>query len=385
MTSRRAAPLRVAMVYHFWAHYREPVMAALDRDPTLDITFFGSVDERWGIALAHPDAVRHFEPVSFRPLGPISWQTAGITAALRDYDVIVYLGDPRFASTWLGAVAARLRGRRVMFWGHGWLREHRGLRRAYRHLFFRLADRVLVYAPRARLLAESSGFPAERVSVIFNSLDVAAASAVVRSIENGEHADADPRRLFADPARPLIICTARLTPLCRFDLLLEAAAMLGARGTPVNVLLVGDGPCRDALERQARALGVDAHFYGAVYDEDAIGPLLYGADVTVSPGKVGLTAMHSMMYGTPVITHGALDRQMPEVAAVRPGETGAFFAVDDAHDLADTITGWLDKATDRAAVRAACRAEIEARWTPEIQAELIAAQLHEVVGDRPHG
>ena len=44
-------------------------------------------------------------------------------------------------------------------------------------------------------------------------------------------------------------------------------------------------------------------FYGACYDESKLGELIFNADLCVSPGNVGLTAVHSMGYGTPVITH----------------------------------------------------------------------------------
>jgi glycosyltransferase involved in cell wall biosynthesis len=46
--------------------------------------------------------------------------------------------------------------------------------------------------------------------------------------------------------------------------LLEAVKVLGDRGTRVRALIVGDGPERGALQRQAAALGLDAIFTGRV-------------------------------------------------------------------------------------------------------------------------
>lgn len=48
------------------------------------------------------------------------------------------------------------------------------------------------------------------------------------------------------------------------DTLIEAAALLHDRGTPIRLLLVGDGPERGALERLAADRGVDAVFTGRV-------------------------------------------------------------------------------------------------------------------------
>jgi len=46
--------------------------------------------------------------------------------------------------------------------------------------------------------------------------------------------------------------------------LLEAVKILGDRGVPARALIVGDGPERGALQRQAAALGLDAIFTGRV-------------------------------------------------------------------------------------------------------------------------
>jgi glycosyltransferase involved in cell wall biosynthesis len=48
------------------------------------------------------------------------------------------------------------------------------------------------------------------------------------------------------------------------DTLIDAAALLHDRGTPIRLLLVGDGPERGALERRAADRGVDAVFTGRV-------------------------------------------------------------------------------------------------------------------------
>lgn len=373
--------LSVAVVYHAWPHYRQPVMQAMDRSEAIAYDFYGSGEALEGVLHACPRSVTRFVRAPFRRLGTLLWQPAAIRAA-RDhrYQAIVLLADPNFASTWVAAILARLRGVPVLFWGHGWLRPESALKQAVRRAYFGLSHRFLVYAERGKQLGIDAGFAAERITVVYNSLDVARADAVVAAIENGSNVAPRPQALFADPSRPLLICTARLTSKCRFDLLLTAAATLAERGFPVNVLLVGHGPERAALARQAEALDVAVHFFGACHDEDVVGPLLYHADLTVSPGKIGLTAMHSLMYGTPAITHGDFDAQMPEVEAIEPGRTGAFFRRDDAADLARTIARWLDVGPPRARVRDEARAAIRAKWTPDVQARIIEQAVLEVAG-----
>jgi glycosyltransferase involved in cell wall biosynthesis len=375
------ARLRVAVVYHAWPHYRQPVMQAMDRSGSIAYDFFGSGDALEGVLHAQAGAVARFVRAPFRRFGKLLWQPGAVRAA-RDgrYQAIILLADPNFVSTWVAAAIARIRRVPVLFWGHGWLRPESRVKQAVRYAYFRLANRFLVYAERGKRMGVAAGFAAERITVVYNSLDVTRADVVIAGIESGARRAVKPQTLFADPARPLLICTARLTAKCRFDLLIKAAALLADRGLPVNVLLVGEGPERRALEHQAADLGVAVHFFGACHDEAVVGPLLYHADLTVSPGKIGLTAMHSLMYGTPAITHGDFDAQMPEVEAIEPGRTGAFFHSGDVADLAATIAHWLETAPPRTEVREAARATIRAKWTPQGQAAIIEQAVLELTG-----
>jgi glycosyltransferase involved in cell wall biosynthesis len=374
-------PLRVAVVYHIWPHYRAAVVEAMDRSKRIHYDFFGSGEPFQGIKHMEPGHFRRFVKAPFRYVSRIMWQPKAVSAALsRDYDAVIYLADLNFASTWLAAVIGRLRRQPVLFWAHGWLKTEQGAKKRIRNLYFGLANQMLLYAERGKRLGSAAGYPEGKITVVYNSLDVDKADAVVQRIESGELDTVRPQSLFADPARPLIICTARITPLCRFDLLLEAAAILQKQGTQLNILLVGEGPEKPKLEKMAQDLGLAVHFYGACYDEDITGQLIYRSDLTVSPGKIGLTAMHTLMYGTPAITHDDLDQQMPEVEALEDGVTGKLFHWGDAGSLAQAIGGWLAAGRDREAVRTACRAAVHDRWNPHVQAEIIERAVLDAVG-----
>lgn len=78
-------------------------------------------------------------------------------------------------------------------------------------------------------------------------------------------------------------------------------------------------------------------FYGACYDEKQIAEFLYNADLCVSPGNVGLNAMHAMTFGCPVIRHSNMVAQMPEVEAIEDGLTGTYFEENNIESLAQSI------------------------------------------------
>jgi len=133
-------------------------------------------------------------------------------------------------------------------------------------------------------------------------------------------------------------------------------------------MLVGDGPEREALSQLAARRGVCVEFRGECYDEDTLRVLTSNACATVSPGKVGLTAMQSLAYGTPVITHGDLDSQMPEVEVVLPGTNGDFFVKGSVESLATTINNWAAYKGDRSELARTCIESLVPFYTAEWQA-----------------
>ena len=81
--------------------------------------------------------------------------------------------------------------------------------------------------------------------------------------------------------------------------------------------------------------------------------------------------MHSLAYGTPVITHDCADQQMPEFEAIVPGKSGAFFHYNDSHDLARTVLEWTQTELPSEHVREQCYRIIEERYNPEYQKVVI--------------
>ncbi len=291
-------------------------------------------------------------------------------AIRRDIQAIVFSGDAHFLTTWISALLARLSGKRVLFWTHGWIRQEHGPKRWIRCAFYHLAHGLLLYGHRARSIGIKEGFRSEDLYVVYNSLDYEHQKALRAQI-TPERLGYVRRELFEEPHRPLIICTSRLHKARRLDLLLEAIYVLRDQQHEVNLLLVGDGPERPTLERLASRYELPARFYGACYDEETLAELIMTANVTVAPGKVGLTAMHSLAYGTPVITHDNPDQQMPEWEAITPGLNGAFFKQGDVADLARVIYEWTKSVLPDEQIRGQCCSVIDRYYHPEFQCAVI--------------
>lgn len=369
--------MRVAIGYHFIAHYRAAVMESLMRDPALEVTFIadetepGKTIQPW----RRPDTARFLQSRCYQ-VGPLMLQPwLPWHLLVHRYDHVILLANAAWPTMWLAALTARARGARVHFWTHGWVKPESGIAARIRNIFYRLGHTLLLYGHYAKCIGVANGFTPERLHVIYNSLDAEAQQRLRSSVGPDELLELK-RKLF--PGRetlPLLICSSRLMKVRRLDMLLEAMHALRTRGLDLNLLLVGDGPEREPLSNQASALGLAVHFFGACYDEPMLGRLTMMSDLTVAPGKVGLTAMQSLGYGTPVLTHGDFADQMPEWEAIIPGKTGDLFANGDVVDLARAIERWFSSSPDREQVRAACYRMIDRFWNPANQHRLIKRAL----------
>jgi glycosyltransferase involved in cell wall biosynthesis len=373
MTVRR----QIAFFNPIFAHYRSALLRELSASTRHEFHFFGDTEDRYGaIPVARLPAGTRFTRVPYlRFLKVFAWQWGTIRPTLfGDFDAYILEGDAYYLSSWVGALLARMRGRRVLFWSHGWTRKDTGLKGLIRNTFYRLADGLLLYGDRARAIGIDSGFSPDRLYVMYNSLDYERQRQCAESVTPAELA-ALRARLFGADAVPVVIATARLTDKKRFDLLVRALGLINRRGRRVDLLLVGDGPARAGLEQLAASEGVHVVFVGACYDERQLAALYACASVTGSPGEIGLTCMHSLGYGVPVVTHSNPDLQMPEAEALVPGSSGDLFEPDNTADLAAKLDRWTQQPGVPEHTRRACQARIAQRYHARVQARAIENAL----------
>jgi glycosyltransferase involved in cell wall biosynthesis len=374
---------RVAILYPYLAHYREAVFDALSSSAARHrYEIFADRQSNMPSMVTIPlESSRYCDPagrLNWRFVrnhwffDQLLWQSGALRIALSpEFDTLILLGNVKYISTWAAAILARIAGKRVLMWTHGVLRREHGVRGGLRRMFYRLAHGLLLYGVRARdLLADD--FDLNRLYVIYNSLDTTVQLRALEALDDDACAAA--RRSYGIPAgAPLLVAIGRLVPGKDLQLLPQALQILRTQGLEAHLLLIGDGPLRQMLGNLARDLGVqgNVHFAGPVYTEAELCPLIAAADLCVSPGPVGLMAMHALIYGTPVITHDDFDQQKPEFEAIQAGRTGAFFRCGDPAHLAETVRTWLSMNCDRQDVATRCRERMLQYYTPGNQRELI--------------
>ena len=142
------------------------------------------------------------------------------------------------------------------------------------------------------------------------------------------------------------------------DVVVRAFARLAAERADVSLDIIGDGPAREGLQRQAAKLGVaDRVHMPGFMDRAALGRVYrdYDAFVTASTIETqGIVLLEAMSAGLPVIGVDAL--AIPEL--VRDGRDGLIVPAGDDEALAQAMARMLEDEELRARFGNACREDV---------------------------
>jgi glycosyltransferase involved in cell wall biosynthesis len=215
---------------------------------------------------------------------------------------------------------------------------------------------IAVAASHGQFLAKNLGVDSSRVAVIPNGVDTQrfapfADAAAVR------------RELGIGPTAPVVGLVAALRPEKNHELFLEMAARVVAALPDAQFLLIGDGPCRAALEHRAAELGVAEHvqFLGSRHD---VPRLLAALDVFALTSHIEanpVSILEAMSVGKPVVATnvGSIHE------AVAEGRTGFLVTPGDAYQMADRILRLLHDPLRAQAMGAAAREAVVSQWSIE--------------------
>jgi glycosyltransferase involved in cell wall biosynthesis len=224
---------------------------------------------------------------------------------------------------------------------------------------YRIAHVALANSPRVGdILHELDRVPRRRIAVVSNFLDERTFDPPSEDVRN-----AVVRELGLAGARATIGVVANLRPVKDHAMLLQALARLHSRWPDVKVVLVGEGPSREELQRLAEQLGVAAQvvFAGRRPNDPNLN-FLFDIGVLCSK-REGLpnSVLEAMAAGIPVVATdvgGVGD-------AVVDGETGHLVPAGDAGRLAMALDSLLANPDRARAMGAAGRARAATMYSPE--------------------
>jgi len=364
---------KICCALNFAPHYREEIFLLMEEE--LDCDFFvGSKTFGTIKKIDYSRFNKKVNELAFTRIFKHFYFLKGQTRlGFANYSHYIITGQPYNLSAWALLILSKIRGKKTFIWNHGWYGDETFLKKTLKKIQLKFATGYLLYGTYAKHLMEKEGFDSSKLNVVYNSLSYTEQKKIRNQLQKtsiyfGHFNNNNPTLLFI----------GRLTEVKKLPLLLKAMQLAQEEGCYFNLVIIGDGAEKQSIKAVAEnfKLKHNLWFYGSCYNEKQIGELIYNADACVSPGNIGLTAIHSLMYGTPAITHSNFTNQMPEFEAIEDNITGAFFQENNAEDLKSVIVQWLEKhpKKEENLIRA-CYNKIDLNYNPNYQIKILKKVL----------
>nr|WP_272503904.1 glycosyltransferase family 4 protein [Salinibacter ruber] len=171
-----------------------------------------------------------------------------------------------------------------------------------------------------------------------------------------------------EESRDGLLFVGRLVSVKGADLAVEALRRLRKRGIDTTLTICGDGPERDALERQAKEADLeDAVKFEGWTEPDELADRYRHAELLLVPSRYepfGIVALETLASGCPVVA--AETGGLPEAV----GDCGLLVPPDDAEGLADATERAL-RSDVRDNLRAAIPAHVNRHRVDRIATEYL--------------
>ena len=274
--------------------YRKPVYNGLAQ--WYDVTVLHAGPESAG-----PDD-RYREIIApQRRIGPFHVQRgAQIRRRMRNYDAVIAMFDLRWP-TYLLPLLSQKKRPRIILWGHRYSGNEVANRA--RNFLMKHADKLLMYGDEEIERMVARGIDRSRIVLAWNTIHVPNHQDTSKSNKTG------------------LLFIGRLQPSKKVHQLIEALANLQGRiADEITVEIIGSGEEETLLRETAKRMGISekVHFHGRIDDPELLLAHFKKAVTHVSPGPIGLSALHSFAYGVPVIAN-VKERNGPEFCNLRHG------------------------------------------------------------------
>lgn len=367
--------MKLCCFFNYGPHYREAIYHEIDNNFDTQFYFGKEVIEGEKCGIKKLDySIFKKKPIEFKNkiiLKHFVWRTKAWYLALKKYDTYIITGD--FVYSYIPLlIFSKLLGKKVYGWGHGEKNRNSKIQFLIDFLYKSL-DGFFVYSEGGKKRLTELGYDGNKLHVIYNSLSTKINPTNYASLRSDIYV-----KHFRNNF-PVFAFIGRLTPIKNLGKIIDSVKSLNDKGQPCNLILIGEGSEKKKLIEQVMATGLESRvwFYGPCYNEKVNGELLYNADLCICPGNVGLTALHAMSYGLPVLSQNNFETQMPEYETIVPNKTGNLFEDGNFDDMLSKLSSWLtDHKSDRDLIRKNCYEMINNKWNASAQIEIIKKVLN---------
>lgn len=309
--------MKISIFQSILTSYRLPLLKALAEIPGAKVTLYSGVaSSDYGVSLNDQKTVGFTWCVDDRTLmKSLSFSSVCMCKnAVVDSDVVVHFADFKYPSLYFCMILSILFRRRFFLHGQGGYKKQ-GFFHAFIYNFsLLLSDGYICYSDFSKdiLSKITLRFLHNKISVVDNSLYLPANK--IAKVGND------------------VLFIGRLRPGCGIELLLEAAALADLK---VRVIGSGDSQFLQKIKHNFK----NFIHYDALFDEKQQFAVAQGCFAGAYGGDAGLSVVHYMAYGLPVIVHDDLHKHMgPEPSYIVHGENGLTFRRGDLQSLVHALT-----------------------------------------------
>lgn len=318
-------------------------------------------------------------PTRYALGGRLCWQP--FAHAVHDCALVVVTQENKLLNN-LPPVLSPWRRRRLAFWGHG--RDMQAPRpdawsERFKAWTTRRVDWWFAYTDISAACIGAAGYPADRVTVLHNSIDT---SGLRRAVEQARADDrAALRASLGLGTGPVGLYMGSLYADKRIGWLIDAAQRLHDRVPGFELLVAGAGPER-ALVEAAAGRHRFVRYVGPVRDLRRA-QCLAVADLVLNPGMVGLGILDAFAAGLPLVTTDC-GLHSPEIAYLDSGRNGVMTA-DEPKAYVDACHRLLNDDAARAAMSRAAAASAEEFSIERMSERFCQGLLACLARERHHG
>lgn len=276
-------------------------------------------------------------------------------------DAVFAAADPRYVTTWIAILIAKLKGIKVILHGQGLYRKGKinFLTRLLYKIYYLLCDKYVCYT---ELSKDSLLYlPIYEKSVVCHN-----------SIVNE----------FALKRNPLgslgVLFVGRLREGTNIEFLIKLAETC----PELTVHIVGGSHKLDFYKEISSHLD-NIVFYGEIYDQNDITEISKKCSLACYPGDAGLSVLHYMSLSLPVVVHQDIKKHMgPEPSYVIDEYNGYLFERNNVESFVDTVIKCINLSDSDLTLLMKRAFETYIKLTEPSLGTRFSIVVHEVLGEK---
>lgn len=328
MNSLKKSQPKILIIQPYLTKYRLPVFKCLAKN--YNVRLVASRSNEYGSNIID-EKIKIITVNEIKILGHFYWQTSIVKILLSSkVDILFITANPRYLSSWVALIIAKLNGVKVLLHGQGLYGKDKisWSNKFTYYLYSKFCDQYVAYTQFSKESLKSLPIY-KQTSVAENSIVNEYPISQKKGNENG------------------ILFVGRLRHGSNIDMLIQACIEINNELTnsdsEIQLHIVGGGETLQSLQEQFS--GFDCvHFWGEIYDSKEISEISKKCFAGCYPGDAGLSVLHYMSLSLAPIIHSTMSKHMgPEPSYVKDGFNGQYFERENFSSLKRSILSMYKK------------------------------------------